>query len=397
MEVNSYKDCSNCKRKYDISYFQGVKGETKMCSICREKNKIRDAKRDKEHRNALARLAERKPERVAKKKEWEEKNYDKVSKKWMDYRQRKINNNLEEYLKNNAERVKKWRENNPEKAKIINEKNKNSITENYKIYQRSANYRNLFFSINQNDYESLVKNPCYYCGMIQERGFNGIDRLNQSIGYIQDNCVSCCKMCNYMKGSLNEKVFVNRVEHILNFNKIIEGKYFPELFSNHDGSSYNEYANRAKNKNLEWFLTKEEYNEIICKDCYICGKKTDKQHKNGIDRVDNKLGYTVENIKPCCGECNYMKNDYNIDELFNKFKLIYDNFNEKCDFIEKRNEITKTVDNKMIVKTNKKTKQQMAEYSAIRTKIRKEELVKRYNDEEYKKMKCDENYKNRNL
>jgi hypothetical protein len=144
-------------------------------------------------------------------------------------------------------------------------------------------------------------------------------------------------------------------------------------------------------------ITKEEFYEIINKECYLCGKKTDKQHKNGVDRVDNNLGYTVENIKPCCGECNYMKNDYNIDELFNKFKMIYDNFNKKCDFIEKLNETTNNVDNKIIVKTNKKTKQQMTDYSTIRTKTKKEELVKRYNDEEYKKMKCEENYKNRNL
>jgi len=397
MDVKNEKECSHCKKTFDNSYFQGVKGETKMCSICREKNKIRDANRDKEHRNALARLAERKPERVAKKKEWEEKNYDKVSKKWMDYRQRKINNNLDEYLKNGAERAKKWRENNPEKTKIINENKKNSITENYKIYQRSANHKNLDFSINQEEYESLVKKSCYYCGIIQERGFNGIDRLNQSIGYIQDNCVSCCKMCNFTKGSLNEIVFVNRIEHILNFNNIIEGRCFPELFSNHKGSPYSDYVNRAKKKSLEWILTKEQFIEITNNDCYLCGKKTDNNHKNGIDRIDNNQGYITENIKPCCGECNFMKKEYNIDELFNKFKMIYDNFNKKCDFIEKLNETTNNVDNKIIVKTNKKTKQQITEECLIRTKTKKEELVKRYNDEEYKKTKCEENCKNRNL
>ena len=71
--------------------------------------------------------------------------------------------------------------------------------------------------------------------------------------------------------------------------------------------------------------------------------------------------------------------------------------NKKSEFIEKINEITDGVDNKFIVKINKKTKQQITEEGVIRTKIRKEELVKRYNDEEYKKSKCEENYKNRNL
>jgi hypothetical protein len=30
---------------------------------------------------------------------------------------------------------------------------------------------------------------------------------------------------------------------------------------------------------------------------------------NGIDRVDSKFGYTIENSVTCCALCNYTKND----------------------------------------------------------------------------------------
>lgn len=385
------KECSTCKKTFNILSFKGVRGETKTCQICRERNKIQDAKRDKEHINELARISSKKPERIEKKKEWVENNYEKVSKKWMEYRQRQINSDIDGYLKKNAEQAQKWRDNNPEKLKIINENKKNSLKINYKIYQQSAGYKNLEFVITQEEYELIVVNPCYYCGEIQEKGFNGIDRKNQTIGYITDNCVSCCKFCNYMKGSLSDNVFVNRVEHILKYNKLIEcGNLYPELFSNHNTGSFNTYKNRALKKNIEFSINIEQFNEIINKDCYLCGKKTTELHTNGIDRIDNNVGYNTENIKPCCGECNYMKKNFIINDIFNKFIKINNNFNKK-NIVE--NYITEN--NKIIVKTNKKTKKQINEEEKLRINKNKEELKQKYNDEEYIKNKCEINARNR--
>jgi hypothetical protein len=100
--------------------FQGLHGETKTCSECREANKRADEKRDAEHVKELARKNEKKPERKAVKFAWKEANYDKVAKHWMDARMRLIENNLEGYLKKNAENAKNWRVANPEKVKANN-------------------------------------------------------------------------------------------------------------------------------------------------------------------------------------------------------------------------------------------------------------------------------------
>ena len=66
-----------------------------------------------------------------------------------------------------------------------------------------------------------------------------------------------------------------------------------------------------------------QYNIIINSQCYLCGRKSYEKYKNGIDRIDNKLGYIMSNVKPCCGGCNYIKKDMELGELFNKMSEIY--------------------------------------------------------------------------
>lgn len=105
----------------------------------------------------------------------------------------------------------------------------------FKEYQQSAKDRNLDFLLTYEDFENLISKPCTYCGKlpeyhereIGEKGtissgyMNGIDRIDSSIGYCKDNCVSCCSICNYMKSDLPKHVFF---EHITNIYKhIIQG------------------------------------------------------------------------------------------------------------------------------------------------------------------------------
>lgn len=36
---------------------------------------------------------------------------------------------------------------------------------------------------------------------------------------------------------------------------------------------------------------------------------------NGLDRVDNKVGYTLDNVVPACKICNHAKVDMSYDEF----------------------------------------------------------------------------------
>ena len=84
------------------------------------------------------------------------------------------------------------------------------------------------------------------------------------------------------------------------------------------------YKNGAKIRNLEFSLTDEEFFTIIRKPCVYCGKFrcTRNEHTrevhtifNGIDRIDNLKGYTLENSSPCCSYCNQAKSNRNSEEF----------------------------------------------------------------------------------
>ena len=76
-------------------------------------------------------------------------------------------------------------------------------------------------------------------------------------------------------------------------------------------------------ESLPFELTFEEYNTIINSQCYLCGRKSYEKYKNGIDRINNNFGYIMNNVKSCCGSCNHIKKDLELDELFNKMTEIF--------------------------------------------------------------------------
>ena len=64
----------------------------------------------------------------------------------------------------------------------------------------------------RSDYEYKMMNPKYRWPTSQTR--IGIDRINSYGNYEITNCVSCCARCNFMKGSLNYREFINHARLI---------------------------------------------------------------------------------------------------------------------------------------------------------------------------------------
>jgi len=95
------------------------------------------------------------------------------------------------------------------------------------------------------------------------------------------------------------------------------------------------YKRKARERNFEFLLTKEQFKELTQQNCFYCGIKPhnlgDEPNCNGkfiysgIDRIDNTKGYVVDNCVPCCGTCNWMKRDHTRQEFLMKIKLIYEN------------------------------------------------------------------------
>lgn len=78
------------------------------------------------------------------------------------------------------------------------------------------------------------------------------------------------------------------------------------------------YRGRALQKGLAFKLTEAEFRILTQRDCFYCGAKPRSKmvmsgkHQseymyNGIDRVDNSIGYIIGNVVPCCFDCNHAK------------------------------------------------------------------------------------------
>ena len=83
------------------------------------------------------------------------------------------------------------------------------ISPKFSTYMKSANSRNIQFKINETEFNEIIQNSCYLCGISSsDNNKNGIDRVENNNGYIYDNCKSCCGHCNLLKKTLSiEKVF----------------------------------------------------------------------------------------------------------------------------------------------------------------------------------------------
>lgn len=411
------KTCTTCCKTFPIESFKGARGETKCCAACREDHKLQNSRRDREHVNAQARINDKKPERIAVKKAWKEKNYDKEAEKWQRARNKRITTlGVENYLSVEAERAKAWRERNPEKQQESNESRKTNIKIHYSNYKRTADSKNLDFELTIEVFESIVKSVCYYCSSLQERGFNGIDRLNHTKGYVLENCVSCCQMCNYMKNTLSIDVFLRRIEHILTHQFLIKnGEKSPHVFENHQRIYYSMYKSSAKLRELDFQISEDQFKNITKYACYLCGHFPSVEHKNGIDRYDNKIGYVLENCRSCCSDCNIMKKHYEFEELMTKMLEIYHHriipwkqevieYVRKCvpdeeslfAGIKTESSIPRPVTfpehsaTQNIARSNKKTKEEIKEAARIRKQNQRKRLIERYGNEEYCKMRAKE-------
>lgn len=82
---------------------------------------------------------------------------------------------------------------------------KRSYIGRYNTLRDRVKKSNIELCLTENQYIVLIDSPCYYCnnklGLPPETGI-GLDRLDNSKGYIEGNVVSCCEFCNCIKNYL---------------------------------------------------------------------------------------------------------------------------------------------------------------------------------------------------
>ena len=103
------------------------------------------------------------------------------------------------------------------------------------IYKSNAKKRGISFDLTYNQFENLVDSECYFCGdtagnTLRKRGYNdysytGIDRIDNSVGYLPSNCIPCCSWCNRAKNNSTLENFLNKCKKITSRIEMDE-KYF---------------------------------------------------------------------------------------------------------------------------------------------------------------------------
>ena len=81
----------------------------------------------------------------------------------------------------------------------------------WSMFKRQARTRGIEVTLDKNSYLKLISRPCLYCGS-KERV--GVDRVRSDGGYTTDNVVACCATCNFMKGRMTMRGFVQQAQQI---------------------------------------------------------------------------------------------------------------------------------------------------------------------------------------
>ena len=98
---------------------------------------------------------------------------------------------------------------------------------------------------------------------------------------------------------------------------------------------YGHYKIEAEKRNLNFDIDFEYFKEKISCNCTYCGRIPYTIHKskkksrkfiiyNGLDCVNNKLGYQKDNLVTCCKDCNYLKGKFSHEDFFRIIKSIYE-------------------------------------------------------------------------
>lgn len=98
----------------------------------------------------------------------------------------------------------------------------------YSNYRLVAKRRGLVFELSELEFQQITSKACTYCGLkpsqrkesVESFGpyiYNGIDRVDSSIGYVPDNCVSCCKECNKAKSNRTREAFEAWLARVIAF------------------------------------------------------------------------------------------------------------------------------------------------------------------------------------
>ena len=99
------------------------------------------------------------------------------------------------------------------------------------------------------------------------------------------------------------------------------------------------YKWQAKKRGFQFDLSREDFHQLTSSPCHYCGAlpinivhaascKTPYTY-NGVDRMDNRAGYTRNNSVPCCTNCNMAKRALTVEQFIQHCREVVTHQNSK--------------------------------------------------------------------
>lgn len=99
----------------------------------------------------------------------------------------------------------------------------------FAIYRSSARTRGHSWELTGDQFDEITSKDCTYCGcppsMVKRNPYrnssewiyNGIDRVDSSVGYVPENVVPCCEICNKAKRDLSYEDFMAWIARLVDY------------------------------------------------------------------------------------------------------------------------------------------------------------------------------------
>lgn len=103
-----------------------------------------------------------------------------------------------------------------------------SISTEMRIYKTACRIQGRSFELLFDEFKNMILSPCHYCGAPPTRKgrhafsllrYSGIDRKNNDPWYRTGDCVPCCKICNFRKGSMGYIEFIAWLDSVAAFRR----------------------------------------------------------------------------------------------------------------------------------------------------------------------------------
>jgi hypothetical protein len=186
--------------------------------------------------------------------------------------------------------------------------------------------QNIQWELDREQHRKIWNSSCHFCG---KSGKNiGLGRLNENLGFTLTNSIAKCRygcikdidgivykrcnICNTFQLTCEFRLHkTSRYGVTTVCNTCLRSQERIRWMTNKE-KRYSYYKYEAKKDHREFSLTFDEFCRFWSKPCWYCNKKIS---SIGLDRIDNNIGYRIDNVVPCCRDCNTVKNKFTTHQL----------------------------------------------------------------------------------